>query len=317
MLIYIIRRALYAIPTLIGVSVIIFLAMRVIPGDPVAVIYGEEIGNLRPQDRAIIEAELGLDDNLVVQYGNWLKDIGSGDLGNSLQTPDTVLDLIKRRGPLTLEITVMAIILAWVVGLPVGVLSALHQNTLLDYFARFFTVLFLAIPSFWLGSLIILFLLLQWGYAAPLGTIDLWEDPKKNMQIVSGPAIVLGLAVSSYIARMTRSTLLEVIREDYIRTARAKGLMENVVVWRHALRNTLLPVVTLSGVLFGFMLGGTVVVEQAFNVPGLGRAMVEAFVDLDYTVIQTLVLLYGAVFILINLLVDVSYAWLDPRVRFG
>lgn len=316
MLGYIIRRALYAVPTLIGVSLVIFLAMRVVPGDPVSVIYGEQIGDLRPQDRAKIERELGLTDPLAVQYGSWLKDFATGSFGHSLQTPDTVADIIKRRGPLTLEISVLAIVLAWLVGVPVGIVSALHQNTLVDYVARFFTVLFLAIPGFWLGSLIVLGLLLKFSYAAPLGTIDFWDDPVENLQIVWGPSVVLGLAVSSYISRMTRSTLLEVIREDYIRTARAKGLREKIVVWRHALRNTMLPVLTLSGVLFGFMLGGTVVVEQAFNVPGLGRAMVEAFVDLDYTVIQTLVLLYGAVFIIINLLIDVSYAWLDPRIRY-
>ena len=240
-----------------------------------------------------------------------------GDFGHSLQGPDTVMGIIKRRGPLMVEISVLAIIIAWGLGMPVGIISALHQNTWVDYIARFITVLFLAIPGFWLASVIALVLLLQWSYKAPLGTIDFWENPTKNLEIVWGPAVVLGLTVSSYISRMTRSTLLEVIREDYIRTARSKGLQKRIVVWRHALRNTMLPVLILSGVLFGFMLGGTVVVEQAFGVPGLGRAMVEALVDLDYTVIQTLVLLYGAIFIAINLLIDVSYAWLDPRIRYN
>ncbi len=314
---YILRRILYAIPTLIGVSIIIFLAMRVVPGDPVVVMFGDEPELIRPEDRAKIEADLGLSDPLVVQYGNWIKEIGTGKLGTSFWRGDTVADLIKRRGPLTVEIAIIAIILAWLIGVPVGILSALHQNTVADYLARFFTVIFLAVPSFWLASLAVLVFLLVWGWGAPLGVIDIWDDPIKNMQIVLRPAIVLGLAVSAYIARMTRSTLLETIREDYIRTARAKGLRERVVVWRHALRNTMLPVVTLSGVLFGFMLGGSVVLEQAFNVPGLGRAMVEAFVDIDYIVIQNLVLLYGGVFVVINLLIDVSYAWLDPRIRYN
>ena len=314
---YILRRILYAIPTLIGVSIIIFLAMRVVPGDPVVVMFGDEPELIRPEDRAKIEADLGLSDPLVVQYGNWIKEIGTGKLGTSFWRGDTVADLIKRRGPLTIEIAIIAIILAWLIGVPVGILSALHQNTVADYLARFFTVIFLAVPSFWLASLAVLVFLLVWGWGAPLGVIDIWDDPIKNMQIVLRPAIVLGLAVSAYIARMTRSTLLETIREDYIRTARAKGLRERVVVWRHALRNTMLPVVTLSGVLFGFMLGGSVVLEQAFNVPGLGRAMVEAFVDIDYIVIQNLVLLYGGVFVVINLLIDVSYAWLDPRIRYN
>ena len=314
---YILRRLLYAIPTVIGVSIIIFLAMRVVPGDPVVVMFGDEPELIRPEDRAKIEADLGLSDPLPVQYLNWLKDIGTGKLGVSFWRGDTVADLIKRRGPITVEIAILAIILAWVVGVPVGILSALHQNSWADYIARFLTVLFLAIPSFWLASLAVLLLLLVWGWGAPLGVIDIWDDPVKNLQIVLRPAIILGLAVSAYIARMTRSTLLEVIREDYIRTARAKGLRERMVVWRHALRNTMLPVVTLSGVLFGFMLGGSVVLEQAFSVPGLGRAMVEAFVDIDYIVIQNLVLLYGVVFVVINLLIDISYAWLDPRIRYS
>ena len=314
---YILRRLLYAIPTVIGVSIIIFMAMRVVPGDPVVVMFGDEPELIRAEDRAKIEADLGLSDPLVVQYGNWMKDIGTGKLGVSFWRGDTVADLIKRRGPLTVEIAVIAIILAWVIGVPVGILSALHQNSVADYLARFFTVLFLAIPSFWLASLAVLVLVLVWGWGAPLGVIDVWDDPIQNLQIVLRPAIVLGLAVSAYIARMTRSSLLEVIREDYIRTARAKGLRERMVVWRHALRNTMLPVITLSGVLFGFMLGGSVVLEQAFNVPGLGRAMVEAFVDVDYIVIQNLVLLYGVVFVVINLLIDISYAWLDPRIRYG
>ena len=279
--------------------------------------FGDEPELIRPEDRAKIEADLGLSDPLPVQYLNWLKDIGTGKLGVSFWRGDTVADLIKRRGPITVEIAILAIILAWVVGVPVGILSALRQNSWADYLARFLTVLFLAIPSFWLASLAVLLLLLVWGWAAPLGVIDIWDDPIENLQIVMRPAIVLGLAVSAYIARMTRSTLLEVIREDYIRTARAKGLRERMVVWRHALRNTMLPVVTLSGVLFGFMLGGSVVLEQAFSVPGLGRAMVEAFVDIDYIVIQNLVLLYGVVFVVINLLIDISYAWLDPRIRYS
>ena len=314
---YIARRLLYAIPTLIGVSIIIFLALRVIPGDPVSIMFGTQAVNIRPEDRAKIEAELGLSDPLIVQYGNWLKDIGTGKLGNSFRRADTVAGLIKARGPLTVEIAVISILLSWLIGLPVGIISALKQNSLIDYFCRVFTIFFLSIPSFWLASLIILGLLFRWGYGTPIGIINLWEDPLRNLELIWGPSVVLGLAVSAYIARMTRSTLLEVIHEDYIRTARAKGLREHLVIVRHALRNTMLPIVTLSGVLFGFLLGGTVVVEQAFNVPGLGKAMIEAFIELDYMVIQNLVLLYGAAFVAINLLIDISYAWLDPRIRYG
>ena len=316
MLVFVIRRLLYAIPTLLGVTILIFLAIRIIPGDPVTILYGDELGKIRPEDRARVEAEMGLGDPEAVQYVKWLRDIGTGKLGNSLWRNDTVTALIIRRAPLSIEIAVLALIIAGVVGVPTGVFSALRQNSPLDYLARFVTVIFLAIPQFWLGSLIVLLLLLRWGYGAPVGVINLWDDPIKNLQIVWGPSVVMGLAVAAYIARMTRSTLLEVIREDYVRTARAKGLSERVVVVRHALRNTMLPVVTLFGVLFGFMLGGTVVLEQAFNVPGLGKAMIDAMVNLDYPVIQNLVFVYGAVFVVINLVVDVSYAWLDPRIRY-
>ncbi len=314
---YIIRRLLYAIPTLFGVSVIIFLALQVIPGDPVSVMFGEQAITVRPEDRLKIEEELGLHGSLVSQYGKWVDDIFTGGLGNSFWRDDTILDIIKRRGPLTVEITIIAFAVAWIVGLPVGIFSALRQNTLLDYIARFITILFLAVPAFWLASLIVLLLVLKWGYGHPLGVINLWDDPLKNLEIVWGPAVVMGMGAAAYIARMTRSTLLEVIREDYVRTARAKGLTERVVVVRHALRNTMLPVITLSGVIFGLMLGGTVVVEQAFNVPGLGKGLVEAMQDLDYPVIRSLVLLYGAVFVVINLLTDLSYAWLDPRIRYS
>jgi peptide/nickel transport system permease protein len=306
----------HAIPTLLGITIIIFVALRVMPGDPVSVMFGTQATTIRPEDRAKIEADLGLSAPLVVQYGKWLKDIGTGQLGKSFWRGDTVVDLIIQRGPLTVEIAVLAILLSWVVGLPVGILSALRQNTVLDYIARFFTVLFLAVPGFWLGAMLVLVLLLWWDYAPPLGVINLWENPARNLQVVWGPAVVLGLAVSAYIARMTRSSLLEIVREDYIRTARAKGLKEQAIILKHALRNASLPIITLSGVLFGFLLSGTVVVEQAFNVPGLGKAMVEAFVTLDYAVIQNLVLLYSVVFIGINLLVDISYAWLDPRIRY-
>ena len=313
---YILRRMLLSIPALIGVTVVIFVALRVMPGDPVSVMFGTQATKIRPEDRAKIEADLGLSLPLIVQYGKWLQDIATGKLGRSFWRGDTVVDLIMQRGPLTVEIAVMAIVLSWVVGVPVGILSALRQNTLLDYVVRFFTVLFLAIPSFWLGAMMVLALLLWRDYAPPLGVINLWDDPRQNLQVVWGPALVLGLAISAYIARMTRSGLLEIIREDYIRTARAKGLHEGVVVLKHALRNASLPIITLSGVLFGLLLSGTVVVEQAFNVPGLGKAMVEAFVMLDYAVVQNLVLLYGVVFVILNLLIDISYAWLDPRIHY-
>ena len=315
---YLARRALFALGTFIGVSVIIFLVLRVIPGDPLVAILGAEgHAQMKPEDRVRIMADLGLSAPLPVQYGRWLVDIGAGRLGKSFFRGDTVADLILHRGPISAEIALLSFIISWIVGLPVGILSAFKPNSLPDSLARALSVLFIAIPGFWLGMLVVLALLFWFGYKAPILIVHFWQDPWQNFQIVIGPALVLGLAQGAYIARMSRSCLLEVIGEDFVRTARAKGLRERLVVLRHALPNALLPVVTISGVLLGFVLGGSVAVEQAFGVPGLGRALVVAVIERDIIVVQNLVLLYAAIFVAVNVLVDLSYAWLDPRIRYG
>ena len=315
---YLARRALFALGTFIGVSVIIFLVLRVIPGDPLVAILGAEgHAQMKPEDRVRIMADLGLSAPLPVQYGRWLVDIGAGRLGKSFFRGDTVADLILHRGPLSAEIALLSFIISWLVGLPVGILSAFKPNSLPDSLARALSVLFIAIPGFWLGMLVVLALLFWFGYKAPILVVHFWQDPWQNLQIVIGPAMVLGLAQGAYIARMSRSCLLEVIGEDFVRTARAKGLRERLVVLRHALPNALLPVVTISGVLLGFVLGGSVAVEQAFGVPGLGRALVVAVIERDIIVVQNLVLLYAVIFVAVNVLVDLSYAWLDPRIRYG
>jgi peptide/nickel transport system permease protein len=271
---------------------------------------------MAPADRAAIMQDLGLSDSLPVQYARWMRDIATGQLGKSFFRGDTVTDLILHRGPLSAEIAILALVISWLVGLPVGILSALRPNGWADAVVRSLSVLFIAVPGFWLGLLIVLALLFWFGYKAPIIIVQLWEDPWENFQLIIGPAMVLGLAQGAYIARMSRSCLLEVIREDYVRTARAKGTAERAVVMRHALPNALLPVITISGVLLGFVLGGSVAVEQAFGVPGLGRALVVAIIERDTIVVQNLVLLYAAIFVLVNVLVDMSYAWLDPRIRY-
>lgn len=312
------RRGFYAAITLFGVSVSIFVIMRVLPGDPLVAILGVEgHAQMRPDDRARIMADLGLSAPLPVQYVRWLGDIASGQLGKSFFRGDTVADQILHRGPISAEIAILSLIVSWVVGLPVGILSALKPNSLPDGVARALSVLFIAVPGFWLGMLIVLALLFWFGYKSPLVIVHIWDDPWQNFQIVVGPGVVLGLAQGAYIARMSRSCLLEVIGEDFVRTARAKGLREGLVVMRHALPNALLPVITISGVLLGFVLGGSVAVEQAFGVPGLGRAMVAAVIERDIIVVQNLVLLYAVIFVLVNVLVDLSYAWLDPRIRYS
>ncbi len=315
---YLARRAIYAAVTLLGVSLSIFAILRILPGDPLVAILGVEgHAQMKPADRERIMADLGLSDPLPVQYGHWLVDIGSGRLGKSFFRGDTVAELIRHRGPISAEIGILALIISWLVGLPVGILSAFKPNSLPDGLARALSVLFIAIPGFWLGMLIVLALLFWFGYKAPIIIVHFWNNPWQNMQIVGGPALVLGLAQGAYIARMSRSCLLEVIGEDFVRTARAKGLREWLVVMRHALPNALLPVITISGVLLGFVLGGSVAVEQAFGVPGLGRALVTAVIERDIIVVQNLVLVYAVIFVGVNVLVDLSYAWLDPRIRYS
>jgi peptide/nickel transport system permease protein len=314
---YLLRRALFALGTLIGVSLIIFVVLRILPGDPLVAILGVEgHAKMAPADRAALMRDLGLSDSLPVQYVRWMREIATGQLGKSFFRGDTVRDLILHRGPLSAEIAMLALIISWLVGLPVGILSAVRPNGWADAIVRSLSVLFIAVPGFWLGLLIVLALLFWFGYKAPIVIVQLWESPWENFQLIIGPAVVLGLAQGAYIARMARSCLLEVIREDYVRTARAKGTVERSVVLRHALPNALLPVITISGVLLGFVLGGSVAVEQAFGVPGLGRALVVAIVERDIVVVQNLVLLYAGIFVLVNVLVDMSYAWLDPRIRY-
>jgi peptide/nickel transport system permease protein len=307
----------FALGTLVGVSMIIFVVLRILPGDPLVAILGTEgHAKLAPDDRARLMHDLGLSDPLPVQYVRWLQDIASGQLGKSFFRGDTVRDLILHRGPLSAEIAILALIISWLVGLPAGIASALRPNGWLDAAARLISIVFIAIPGFWLGIMIVLALLFWFGYKAPIIIVHVWESPWQNFQLVIGPAVVLGLAQGAYIARMSRSCLLEVIREDYVRTARAKGSNEGAVVLHHALPNALLPVITISGVLLGFVLGGSVAVEQAFGVPGLGRALVIAIIERDIIVVQNLVLLYAVIFVLVNVLVDLSYAWLDPRIRY-
>jgi peptide/nickel transport system permease protein len=315
---YLVRRAAYAAVTLLGVSLSVFVILRILPGDPLVAILGVEgHAQMAPADRERIMADLGLSDPLPVQYVRWLHDIATGQLGKSFFRGDTVAELIAHRGPISAQIGLMSLIISWLVGLPVGILSAFKPNSIPDGLARSLSVLFIAIPGFWLGMLIVLALLFWFGYKAPIVIVHVWQDPWQNFQIVIGPAVVLGLAQGAYIARMSRSCLLEVISEDFVRTARAKGLREGFVVMRHALPNALLPVITISGVLLGFVLGGSVAVEQAFGVPGLGRALVAAVIERDIIVVQNLVLLYAVIFVAVNVLVDLSYAWLDPRIRYG
>jgi peptide/nickel transport system permease protein len=315
---YIARRLAFGALAVLGVSIIVFVVLRILPGDPLVAIFGPEgFSKLGEAERARYMADLGLSDPLPVQYFHWVQDIVRGNLGHSFFRAESVADMVARRGPLTAEIALISVVLSWLVGIPVAVISVLRPNSLGDNVARFLSILFLAVPGFWFGMLIVLGLLFMFGYRAPLASVSLFEDPWSNLQIVIGPAVVLGLGQAAYIARMARSSLLEVIREDYIRTARAKGLNRRVVVALHALPNALLPVITLSGILLGFVLAGSIPVERAFGTPGLGYAMAIAVSERDVFVMQNLVFLYAIVFVVLNILVDLISAWLDPRIRYG
>ncbi|MEI7713565.1 MAG: ABC transporter permease [Rhodospirillales bacterium] len=315
---YIVRRMGFGLITIVGVSIIVFVVMRILPGDPLVAIFGPEgYTKLSEADRLGYMKQLGLSDPLYIQYLHWMGDIANGSFGHSFFRSESVAEMIGRRGPLTAEIGILAVAFSWLIGIPVAIVSALRPNSLPDNVARFISILCLAVPGFWVGMLIVLASLFWFGYRAPLTGASLFVDPWSNFQIVIGPAVVLGMGQAAYIARMARSSLLEVIREDYVRTARAKGLNARLVIIWHALPNALLPVITLSGILLGFVLAGSIPVERAFGTPGLGSAMFSAVGERDVFVMQNLVFLYAVVFVVLNILVDLIIAWLDPRIRYA
>jgi peptide/nickel transport system permease protein len=272
---------------------------------------------LTDEQLAAARASLGLDQPLYIQYLSWIGDVLRGDLGTSFWRGDPIIDVILRRGPITFEIAFLAIALAWIVGLPAGILGAVKQNSIWDYASRLAIIIFLAVPSFWLGMLMIIALVLNFSWRPSLTVIDFFDNPIGNLQMVMGPATVMGLGLAAVIARVARSATLEVLHEDYVRTARAKGLRERTVLLRHVIRNTLTQILTVSALAFGGLLGGSVAVERAFGVPGLGTSLVMAITERDWMMIQNLVLIYGVIFVVINFLVDISYGLIDPRIRYS
>ena len=315
---YTARRVLLAIPTLVVASLVVFGVLRLIPGDVANLILGgNEAVSVNLISLEVIREELGLNDPLPVQYLKWMWDIVRGNLGDSLISGRSVGGDILYRLPLTLQITLMAFAIGIFLGIPIGIISAIKQNSWTDYMLRFWSIFFLAAPSFWVGLLILLVAVRVFHWSPPMGYNAIWDNPKDNLLQLTWPAMIIGVNMMAFIARMTRSTMLEVIREDYIRTARAKGLGERVVIYRHALKNALIPVVTVAGYYIGYLLGGTVVLELVFSIPGVGLYFLEAIEQRDYTVIQSVVFFLTTVFILLNLLVDLLYGWLDPRVSYS
>jgi peptide/nickel transport system permease protein len=316
---YIGRRLLGLIPILIGISLVVFLIMRLLPGDVAAMILGgnEDGGSAAsPEAIAALREQLGLNQPLWMQYFSWIWGLLQLDAGNSLWSGRPVFAEIGERLPLTLELAFLALLLSMVIAIPIGVYSAVRQDSWIDYLMRSISITGLAVPNFWIGTMVILFLTLWFNWAPPLGYVDFTRDPLVNLQQLIWPALVLGFSNAALISRMTRSTMLEVLQEDYVRTARAKGLKPRAVLGKHALRNAVLPVLTLGAIELGGLLGGTVVMETIFTLPGLGRYLVDAIYHRDYPVVQTIILLMGVLYVVLNLIVDILYGVFDPRIRY-
>ncbi|PYN91434.1 MAG: hypothetical protein DMD91_34225 [Candidatus Rokuibacteriota bacterium] len=316
---YALGRALLFIPTLLVATTLVFTLFWIVPGDPaVTILAGGEgdSGSVSPDQLAQLRRTLGLDRPLHVQYASWLWNAVRGDLGTSLWYKTPVWTQVKDRFLVTMELAVMAIVLAFCAAVPLGVVSAVKQDTAFDYVSRIFSSIGIALPTFWLGILTIYALAVCFEWLPPLGYATVWEDPLLNVQQLILPALVLAFSDLAFAARVTRSSMLEVMREDYLRTARAKGLIERLVVGRHALKNALLPILTVSGYQFARLLGGVIIVESIFVVPGMGTLLIDSIVHRDFVVLQAIVLLFAVVVLVLNLLIDLSYGLLDPRVRY-
>ena len=312
---YVVKRMLFSVLVLVAISVIVFSAVRVIPGNVCHIVL--QTPDVTKAQCEVIDKELGIDKPVVTQYFRYMGGVITGDFGRSLITKRDVWSEMKDRIPLTIELTILSTVFALVIAIPIGVVSAIKQDRLPDYGLRLLTIGWLSIPSFWLGTMLIVFPSKWWHYGPPVGYVNIWDDPFKNIEQLYLPAISLGLALSASLARVTRSSMLEVLRQDYIRTARAKGLGTRVVVVRHALRNAMIPVTTLFALQVGVLFGGTVVLESIFSLPGLGGLTLSAVRAKDYTQVQGLVLFFATVLVALNLLVDLSYAWIDPRIRYS
>jgi len=311
---YILRRLLLLIPTLLVVSVVIFGMVRAVPGDVVSILLGE--GQQDPADRAEMEQKLGLDGPLHVQYFRWLGNVAQGDLGESIFTGKDVKQDLREKFEITAVLAIESSVIAMLIAFPIGILATIRQDTIIDYAARSFGLLGLSLPNFWVATMVVVYGSIHLGYAPPLRYADASSEPVKLMRELLVPALVLGWILSGTLLRMIRTSLLDVLRQDYIRTAWAKGMRERVIVARHALKNAMIPVITVIGIQLASLLGGAIIIESVFNIPGVGRLMVESVALRDYPVIQGITLAITLLVLVTNLLVDLSYGYLDPRIRY-
>ncbi len=313
---YVIRRLLALLPTLLLASIIVFVTVRLIPGDVIDLMLSQNDVSADRRNRDQLIAALGFDVPMWQQYGRWVSSIVlQGDLGKSLWRGTPVTEMLLARLPVTFELGAIALVVGLLIALPIGIYSAVRQDTRGDYLARSFSILLLAVPSFWLGTMVVVFPSIWWGWSPPIGYTSFTQSPLQNLQQMLLPGIVLGAALSAITMRLTRTMMLEVLRQDYIRTAWAKGLSERLVILRHALRNAMIPVVTLIGLQAPLLIGGAVIIEQIFVIPGMGLLLLDAVNQRDYPIITGVFLVVGVAVMLINLLVDLSYGLLDPKVR--
>ncbi|WP_203333736.1 ABC transporter permease [Planococcus beigongshangi] len=313
MLSYILRRLLMLIPVLFGVSIVIFIALRVIPGDVAATILGTDA---TPETLAQLRKNFGLDLPIYEQYLQWIGGVLTGDFGESMRTGKEVLPDILDRFAITFELTILAAIISWIIAIPMGILAGIKRNSKTDFSVRVISLLGVSVPNFALATVLILVLSLSFSYSPPVGYVGFWEDPIRNLQILFLPALVMGTSMAGAVMRMTRSSILEILRQDFIRTIRAKGAKEKIVIFDHALKNAMIPILTIIGLQVGVLLGGTVIIEQIFSLPGLGQLVLTGINQRDFTVVQGAVLFIAFVFVLINLLVDLLYSYLDPRITY-
>ena len=315
---YIAKRLVMFIPTVVLLTLLVFLFMRIVPGDPALIILAGFSGEgiFTQEDLATLRHKLGTDRDPLSQYGYWIWDLLRGDFGTSLFYSTPVIDELKFRLPLTLELAMLGMVFSFVLAVPLGILSALKQDSITDYGARIFCFTGIAIPSFVIGLVTVYLLIRLFNWFPPLGYVPPWEDLGKNLEQLVFPAIAHGFFLLAFLARITRSSMLEVLREDYIRTARSKGLRERRILFLHALQNAFLPILTVTGWGFGNALAGSVIMEQIFLLPGMGRLMIDALFTRDYPVIQAVILVVALMVLGLNLVVDLLYAWLDPRIRF-
>lgn len=317
---YIIKRVLLVIPTVVLATMVVFIILRIVPGDPALAILLSEAqegdAKFAQEELDALRKKLGTDKPIHVQYVIWFWNVIQLDFGLSFWDEKPITERVLKKFPITLELTILAVVLASILAVPLGVVSAIKQDTWGDYAGRIISIAGIALPNFWVAIMIIFFLVLWFNWIPPLGYEDLWDDPWTNLQQLFFPAVALGFSNMAFISRVTRSAMLEVLREDYIRTARSKGLRERAVIFRHALKNALLPVVTVSGYEFGRLIAGTVIIEVIFLVPGMGRLLVDAIFHRDFSMVQAIIVIITMIVVLLNVVMDLIYAWLNPRIRY-